>query len=158
MSEAPPFQSSRRGLLRGIAAVAALPAAAAAAPEARAAAAPPAVAETPGGDLFLARTYVAGIPYYDARAAAAALTPGAPLRLRREPGNRHDGLAIEVLCEDGRKLGYVPRSANPPYARLMDAGATVFAEVEEVRGIGDWLDIDVRLGLRLGPGGRLGLG
>lgn len=158
MSEAPPFHSTRRGLLQGIAALAALPAAGAAAPDARAAAAPLDFAEPPGGEVFLARTYVAGIPYYDARAAATDLAPGAPLRLRREPGNPHDGLAIEVLCGDGRKLGYVPRDANPPYARLMDAGATVFAEVEEVRGIGGWLDIDLRLGLRLGPGGRLRLG
>jgi hypothetical protein len=82
--------------------------------------------------VLLLECDVAGMPYYDADAALAALRPGAPLLLRREPGNRHDALAIEVSTAVGLKLGYVPRLHNPVIARLMDAGKRIVAEVVEV--------------------------
>ena len=59
--------------------------------------------------ILLARLHVAGTAYYDAKAAADRLRPGQRLALRRQPENRYDALAIEVLGPEGHKLGYVPR-------------------------------------------------
>ncbi|MBF0335785.1 MAG: HIRAN domain-containing protein [Alphaproteobacteria bacterium] len=78
-------------------------------------------------------THVAGTAYYRAVDLAASLAPGQTLILRRQPDNPHDPLAIEVLTASGDKLGYVPRAANPPYARLMDAGHIVNARIAAVR-------------------------
>ena len=63
-------------------------------------------------EILLARLHVAGTAYYDAEAAADRLRPGQRLALRRQPENRYDALAIEVLGPEGHKLGYVPRRAQ----------------------------------------------
>jgi hypothetical protein len=83
-------------------------------------------------DIFLLETHVAGIRYYAAAQAGAGLSVGAPLHLRREPGNPHDELAIGIFTASGEKLGYVPRHRNPVLARLMDAGKTLLAEVAHI--------------------------
>lgn len=80
-------------------------------------------------DIFLLETHVAGLRYYAAAQIGARLAVGAPLHLRREPGNPHDELAIEIHAISGEKLGYVPRHRNPVLARLMDAGKTLIAEI-----------------------------
>lgn len=80
-------------------------------------------------DIFLLETHVAGLRYYDIEAVGPSLTPAQGLRLRREPANPYDALAIEVLTEPGAKLGYVPRHRNPILARLMDAGKLLVAEI-----------------------------
>ena len=56
-----------------------------------------------------------------------AVGPGQRLALRRQPENRYDALAIEVLGPEGHKLGYVPRRRNEMPARLMDAGKRLSA-------------------------------
>ena len=98
--------------------------------------------------LELLKTYVAGTAYYEARLVRGELRPGDALVLRREPDNAFDELAIEVFAGSGAKLGYVPRADNEPFARLMDAGKTVEAEVTDV----DpeyYGDIDMVLKLRI---------
>ena len=85
-----------------------------------------------GWSLVLRETYVAGAPYYEARRVVGGLRPGDALVLRREPDNAYDDLAIEVFTAAGPKLGYVPRADNEPFARLMDAGKAVTAEVISV--------------------------
>lgn len=97
-------------------------------------AAPGAAAGVDGGRrrLTLLDTHVAGTAYYEARRVRGNLRPGETLFLRREPGNPHDDLAIEVFTATGSKLGYVPRVTNEPFARLMDADQTVDACVIEV--------------------------
>ena len=82
--------------------------------------------------LTLLETHVAGSAYYEARRVRGGLRSGETLILRREPGNVHDDLAIEVFTTAGAKLGYVPRLENEPFARLIDAGRTVEAYVIEV--------------------------
>ena len=52
-------------------------------------------------EILLARLHVAGTAYYDAEAAADRLRPGQRLALRRQPENRYDALAIEVLGPEG---------------------------------------------------------
>ena len=75
------------------------------------------------------RTFIAGLPYYQAGQVRGRLCVGAPLLLRREPGNQYDHRAIEVLTDEGVKLGYIPRQRNKKFARLMDEGETLTARV-----------------------------
>ena len=84
------------------------------------------------GCVWLLQTHVAGMAYHQAGEAMDSLQAGSPLQLRREPGNAHDALAIEVLTEAGLKLGYVPRNRNPVLARLMDAGQALPVQVLSV--------------------------
>jgi hypothetical protein len=88
-------------------------------------------------DVFLLETHIAGLRYYELRQLTAPLQIAAPLVLRREPGNNHDGLAIEILTATGQKLGYVPQFRNPVIARLMDAGKSMAAEIASIRTASD---------------------
>lgn len=96
-------------------------------------------------DIFLCNLHVAGTPYYDAQAAWEQLESGHRLGLRREPGNPHDEMAIEILTAEALKLGYIPRRLNEIPARLMDAGKKLFLEVEAVEEYNDYIDIAVKL-------------
>ena len=86
---------------------------------------------------LLLETYVAGGMYHDAEKALLRLGWGTPLRLRREPANPHDSLAVEVLTENGLKLGYLPRAVNREPARLMDRGCALRAEVARADNVYD---------------------
>ncbi len=57
------------------------------------------------------------------------LTPGLMLSLRREPDNTHDADAVAVYTKEGLMLGYIPRKANTPIARLLDDRRFVRAEI-----------------------------
>ena len=96
-------------------------------------------------DIMLASMHIAGTAYYEAEGVAHRLHTGERLALRREPGNAHDGLAVEVLGPEGHKLGYLPRSCNEIPARLMDAGKRLFLRLESVEKCGAWLKIEVTL-------------
>ena len=96
-------------------------------------------------EILLARMHVAGTAYYDAEAVADRLRPGQRLALRRQPGNRYDALAIEVLGPEGHKLGYVPRQRNEMPARLIDAGKRLSARAESIAHRGSWLNIQMSL-------------
>ena len=96
-------------------------------------------------EIRLARMHVAGTAYYDAEAVADRLRPGQRLALRRQPENRYDALAIEVLGPEGHKLGYVPRQRNEMPARLIDAGKRLSARAESVGHRGNWLNIQISL-------------
>lgn len=89
-------------------------------------------------------TFVAGSVYYDAPEVRDLLVPGNKLILSRQPSNPHDQAAIEVFTTGGKKLGYVPRVDNPPFADLMDAGRKVLAEVIDVD-LYRYDDIQIRL-------------
>ena len=96
-------------------------------------------------EILLARMHVAGTAYYDAEAVADRLRPGQRLALRRQPGNRYDALAIEVVGPRGHKLGYVPRRRNEMPARLIDAGKRLSARAESIERRGNWLNIQMSL-------------
>lgn len=53
-----------------------------------------------------------------------------------------------AISAGGHALGYVPRIANAPLARLMDAGKQLFARIEGKEWRGDWLRIDMSVHLR----------
>ena len=98
-------------------------------------------------EILLARMHVAGTAYYDAEAVADRLRPGQRLALRRQPENRYDALAIEVLGPEGHKLGYVPRQRNEMPAKLIDAGKSLSARAESIAQRGSWLNIRISLHL-----------
>lgn len=103
--------------------------------------------------VWLFDTQVAGTQYYDCDLAMTELEEGTPLVLRREPGNPHDELAIEVLTTQGLKIGYVPRRRNTAVARLLDAGrdgVVSVVEIDESRW--DPLRVSVTLGAPVAPG------
>lgn len=129
---------SRRSLLRlaglgaGAAAVSAMPA-----KQAK-------VSPLASSSLLLRKSFVAGSRYYQAYDVFETLQPGQALILRRQPDNKYDSLAIEVLTTEGVKLGYVPRIDNEPFARLIDAGQQVTAQIEELAS-GQYEDIRIAL-------------
>lgn len=57
--------------------------------------------------------------------------PGRQLKLIREPENKYDRWAIRVCTLDGVMLGYLPSRKNQSAARLMDAGKSITAFVDE---------------------------
>ena len=91
--------------------------------------------EAPEKELVLWTT-VAGLFYHvdfddeEDQAFLASLTPGTELLLNREPDNKYDRWAVEVLTLDGRKLGYLTRYKNETIARMMDHGHEFEARVE----------------------------
>lgn len=85
--------------------------------------------QRPAGPLC---TPIAGLAYYEAATVSGLLKPGHSLVLRREPGNRHDPRAIEVLTVLGVKLGYVPRAVNAEPAARLDRGEVLDAWVLSV--------------------------
>ena len=70
---------------------------------------------------------VAGHGYYDFAKVSLGLDDR--LILRREPGNRFDPNAIEILTATGVKLGYVPRRAARDLAPMLDGGQQLVAIV-----------------------------
>lgn len=65
---------------------------------------------------------VAGAARHHAAALESeAAAPGAPLALRRDPGNEHDPNAIAVLA-GGEQVGWVPRELAAELASELDAG------------------------------------
>ena len=97
---------------------------------------------------YLSSTYVAGVGYYDFGDSSAIndLWVGAPLLLKREPGNAHDGRAIEVFTKDGKKVGYIPRRLNRMPASLMDQGVSIKAKVIKLRADDfPWRSIKIQL-------------
>jgi len=77
------------------------------------------------GGLFICRCYVTGTAYYDYNRAVHSFRDGMIVQLQRQPDNTHDGRAIEVLTENGLKLGYVPRRYNEQLSDWLDAGLSV---------------------------------
>ncbi len=94
-------------------------------------------------ETFLLGCHVAGTSHLDLRNVEPSLQPGHFFRLRREPGNACDNLAILVLDRRGRKLGYIPMVENPVLARLLDAGDRLVARLDAKEWRGSWLKLDV---------------
>ncbi len=84
-------------------------------------------------NIFLLETHITGLRYYDIKQVTESLQVHDALQLRRELGNTHDELAIEILTLAQCKLGYLPRHRNPILARLMDAGKSLVAEVVSIQ-------------------------
>ncbi len=99
-------------------------------------------------EIMLIECNVAGTSHRDLETVEPELASGCILVLQREPANPHDPLAIMILDEHSRHLGYVPRQKNEALARLMDAGKLLFGKLEGKFWSGTWLCLNVRIFLR----------
>jgi hypothetical protein len=90
-----------------------------------------AFAQEPGARLLVQSSPLAGFRYYAAAELWPKLKVGDALELRREPHNAHDANAVAVAWR-GRKLGYVPRSANAALAWGLDRGAPLRARISRL--------------------------
>jgi hypothetical protein len=96
-----------------------------------AAAASPALSAAPRAATPLFDFAIAGGQYHWLYEVRDGLVLGERLLLRAEPENPHDANAVAVYRADGVMLGYVPRIANQPIARLLAQGARIDAVVVE---------------------------
>ena len=71
---------------------------------------------------------IAGGYHHGLGAVLGRIQPRMKLALVREAANPFDADAVAVHL-DGVKLGFIPRVANSPVARLLDRGERVSAEV-----------------------------
>ena len=111
------------------------------------------VTDNPLGDLIkplsheilLFDSYVAGTSYIKDETIFDELKVGDKLTLKREPDNRFDGNAIQVLDSKKRKLGYIPEKDNIVFARLMDAGKYLIAKVDMMEMKGSFRQINISI-------------
>lgn len=100
-------------------------------------------------EIFLLSSYVAGTGYVKNIAEKTeSMTPETVLELRRDPKNKYDAMAIQVLNGKQERIGFVPRDDNEILARLMDAGKLIFAKVKERNIRCEWVSIKIDIYMR----------
>lgn len=77
--------------------------------------------------LFTCMT--AGFQFHEGPNIIQRLEPGTRLRLLREADNIHDNLAVAIYTNNGKKLGYIPRTINEVPAAHLDNGSKMYAIV-----------------------------
>ncbi len=82
-------------------------------------------------EIHLFDTYIAGTTHLKEPKVLDGVKAGDMLTLRRED-NKFDDMAILILNDAGKKLGYVPEKDNVVFARLMDAGKLLKGKVISV--------------------------
>ena len=82
-------------------------------------------------EIHLFDTYIAGTTHLKESKVLDGVKAGDMLTLRRED-NKFDDMAILILNDAGKKLGYVPEKDNVVFARLMDAGKLLKGKVISV--------------------------
>ena len=97
-----------------------------------------------GAPMRLFDFAIAGGDYYQLEDVLERIRPGMRLTLVREAANPYDADAVAVHL-DGVKLGFIPRSANTPVARLLDRGARVSAEVVRMLDVERYEDVPEEL-------------
>ena len=80
--------------------------------------------------IYLQSIRIAGMKYYVKD--GFILLEGDKIKLKREPDNVYDKYAIELFTVKGEKIGYIPAKTNKIFARLMDGGKMLTAEVRNV--------------------------
>ena len=97
-------------------------------------------------EIFLQECHVAGTMHVDdILIKTQSLNVGSVLRLKREPKNEYDGLAISVETAEGVHIGYVPKRYNQAYARLMDAGKLLVAKLSHKELEDHWLNLRIEI-------------
>lgn len=84
--------------------------------------------QTESSRALIQESPLAGFQYHQGERVWPHLWTGQPLRLVREPDNRHDSRAVAVYWRQA-KLGYVPRNENAAVAQLLDRGQTLEARI-----------------------------
>lgn len=100
-------------------------------------------------EIYLFDTHVAGTSYIEnLDQLEPSLTSSQKLNFFREPQNPYDSKAIVIRTEEGSKIGYVPRSDNLIFSRLMDAGKLLFGRITSTEKSGQWLKIYIKVFLQ----------
>lgn len=100
-------------------------------------------------EIFLLESEVAGTGFVDGiEAKTKSLKRGDMLTFQREPKNKYDALAIQVLNGKNERIGYVPRTDNEILSRLMDAGKLLFGRVRKKHVSCGWVHIDIKIFMR----------
>lgn len=99
--------------------------------------------------VFLLDTYIAGTSHVEGiEELEPHVQTGDRLKFVREPDNPYDHEAIMIQNTDGVKLGYVPRSDNVIFARLMDAGKILFGKINGKELRGRWVKFYIKVFLQ----------
>lgn len=102
-----------------------------------------------GKDILLFSTYIAGTTHVEGMEELEPfIREGDKLDFYRDVHNVHDDNAIEVRHKNHVKIGYVPRSDNIIFARLMDAGKLLFGRVVDKEMQGKWVKITMTIYLK----------
>ena len=83
-------------------------------------------------EIYLFDTYVAGTSHLKDKSVLDEIKTDDKLVLKREE-NKFDDMAILVLSENGKKLGYIPEKDNVIFSRLMDAGKLLSAKIKSIK-------------------------
>lgn len=86
------------------------------------------------GEADAFHTKLVGVTFEDRQALVAALAPGDPLRLSREPDEAHDPAACALVDAAGRRVGYLARELAAVLAPAIDAGVDYDVTVVDVTG------------------------
>lgn len=100
-------------------------------------------------DIFLFDTFIAGTTHIEGiEELEPFINVGDKLDFFREPDNPYDKEAIVIKNKNGVKVGYVPKTDNVIFSRLMDAGKLLFGKIEEKEMKGSWLKINIKVYLK----------
>ncbi len=100
-------------------------------------------------EIFLLKTNIAGTSFIiGIEELYQHLKIGEHLNLFREPDNKYDKYAIVIKTINNVKLGYIPKSDNKIFARLMDAGKLIFCRISSSEIKGTWVKIDIDIFLK----------
>ena len=100
-------------------------------------------------DIFLFDTHVAGTTFVEGiDELEPYLKKDDKLDFFRETNNPYDKSAIVIRNVDGVKIGYVPKSDNVVFSRLMDAGKLLFGKIVDKEWQGNWLKINIGIYLK----------
>ena len=99
-------------------------------------------------EIYLFTTHVAGTTHVDnILKIDKHLDIDDKLLFFREE-NPHDEKAIRIETLRKEKIGYVPRSDNVVFSRLMDAGKELYAKIKGKEFIDEWLRIEIDIYLK----------
>lgn len=82
-------------------------------------------------EIHLFDSYIAGTTHLRDKSILDEIKIGDKLSLQRED-NKFDSNAILVISSDSRKVGYIPEKDNIVFARLMDAGKMLSAQISSI--------------------------
>ena len=93
-------------------------------------------------EIHLFDSFVAGTTQLQDNSVLEEIETGEILNLQREE-NKFDEMAILILTESGKKLGYIPEKDNVVFARLMDAGKLLKARITKIQKKNSFVQINV---------------
>lgn len=93
-------------------------------------------------EIHLFDTYVAGTTHLQDKSVLNKIKVGDKLSLQRED-NKFDSNAVLIFTESKKKLGYIPEKDNIIFARLMDAGKLLKAQIIKIEQKGSFTQINI---------------